>query len=91
MPSLLIKTKWTWASTITSSRFAIIWFTKKRSFLIDLIKDLTVNSSSKWADLYIQYYDLTIINELNWSWTFLLLKPIENKASVLALSKYLDN
>ena len=62
---------------------------KNEVLVIDLTNDLTVNSSSKWADfLYSILHDLTIINELNWSWTFLLLKPIENKASVLALSKY---
>jgi hypothetical protein len=57
--------------------------------VIDLTKDLIVSSSSKKADfLYSMLQDLTIINEPNCSWTFLLLKPIENKASVLALSKY---
>ena len=49
LPSLLTKTKWTWASTIVSSPFVIIWFIKKEVFVIDLTKDLTVNSSSKLA------------------------------------------
>ena len=60
---------------------------KKDVLVIDLTKDLTVNSSSKWADfLYSILQALTIINDSKSFLIFLLLYPIENKASVLALS-----
>ena len=88
LPSVFTNTKCTWASTITSLSFVIIWFIKNEVLVIDLTNDLIVNSSSKCADfLYSMLHDLTIINELKVSLILLLLNPIENNASVLALSK----
>ena len=61
----------------------------KNIFDKEEIKDFIVKLSSKYADfLNSILHDLTIIKELNSSLIFKLLKPIVNRASVLALSKY---
>ena len=61
----------------------------KQPLTKDEIKDFIIKLSSKYADfLYSILQDLTIIKELNSSLIFKLLKPIVNRASVLALSKY---
>ena len=61
---------------------------EKDNFEIDFTKDLMLNSSSKYEGfLNSILQDLTIIKDIKSSLTFLLLYPIEFKASVLALSK----
>ena len=74
---------------MTSSPLVIIWFIKNEVLVIDFTKDLTVSSSSKWEDfLYSILHDLTIIRAPKSFFIFVLLNPIVDNASVLALSKY---
>ena len=74
-----------------NNSFVVTWRIKEskgRFFVIDLIKDLIFSSFSNCADfLYSILHVLTIIKESKSSFIFLLLYPIEYKASVLALSK----
>jgi len=61
---------------------------EKDVFVVDLIKDLILNSSSRYADfLYSILHDLTNISDPKSSFIFLLLKPSVTKASVRALSR----
>ena len=90
LPFSFTKTKCTWASTTGVWSFVINWCIKKEVLVIDLTNDLIFRLSSKRADfLKSILHDLTIINAPNFSLIWRLLNPIEAKASVLALSRYL--
>ena len=84
-----INTRWILASTINSSSLNIDCFIKKEVFEVESTKDLICKSSSKYEDfLYSILHDLTIMRAPKSFFIYVLLNPIVDNASVLALSKY---